>query len=235
MTGDRSRDEALVAAARQGDAQAMFEIGTRSEERARDLLVYAREAFRRGADAGSLDAVHALVRLHVAAREYEDAQMLLQDAERRHPNATSQRLISVAPDVLGPLAFDGDGADDYPGAGVFTVISPHAFRAAAASARVAHKLMDVNEHGDIQSEDELPDGTGDIPYTPNFVFDVAWCQYGAEVTLDTKGAMWAPMGRTMVSILVDALAADGIPAHVVGHRPDLTAGLQVWTDPGDLE
>lgn len=232
MTGDRSRDEALVAAAEQGDAQAMFEIDTRSEDRARELLVYAREAFRRGADAGSLDAVHALVRLHVAAREYDDAQWLLHDAERRHPDVSAARLISVAPDVLGPLTFDGDGADDYPGAGVFTVISPHAFRAAAAVARVAGRLMNVNEHGDIQPADELPDETGDIPYTPNFVFDVQWCQYGSEVMLDTKGVMWAAMGRTMVGILVDALAADRISAHVVGHRSDLRAELQVWKDPG---
>ena len=42
--------------------------------------------------------------------------------------------------------------------------------------------------------------------------------------------MWSAMGRTMVGILVDALAADAIPAHIVGDCPDLWPQLDEWKE-----
>jgi len=51
------------------------------------------------------------------------------------------------------------------------------------------------------------------------------------VQLDTKGVMWAAMGRTIVGMLVDALVADAVPAHVAGHCPDIPTQWTVWKDP----
>ena len=236
MTGEGSNGEgARRRAAEQGDAEAMFELGTSAEEQARQLMADARAWFERSARAGSLDAVHALVRLAVASRDYSHAQWLLQEAEREHAGVPAEWLVSVAPDVLGSrLALDGDGeADD--GDAVFTVISPRVAHATAAVARVAERLMDVDEHGVEQSWEERQSAWepgADWPYTPNCLFDVTWNSYAAQVHLDTKGWNSAAMGRTMVGILVDALVADAVPAHIAGRRHDLDGDfIRVWEDP----
>jgi len=41
--------------------------------------------------------------------------------------------------------------------------------------------------------------------------------------------MTGPMGRTMIAILVDALAVANLPAHVAGDCPDLRPRLHVDT------
>jgi hypothetical protein len=98
--------------------------------------------------------------------------------------------------------------------------------------------MDVNEHGDIQTPDDtarLSDAAtewDDVPYTPNYLFDVHVCPYGPEVSLDTKGWMTAAMGRKMVSILVDALVEESIPAHIAGRCLDIDPSYwRVWEEP----
>ena len=62
---------------------------------------------------------------------------------------------------------------------------------------------------------------GEEVYAPNYVSDVQVCAYGAMVGLDTQGVMFSAMGRTMVGILVGALADEDIPAHITGHCPNL--------------
>jgi TPR repeat protein len=219
-------DEALRQAAEQGDRDAMFELAEVTERQARTLLGDAREWYSRAARAGSLEASLALAGLAVQEGDYENCRWHLADAERRHVDVPADRLVTVAPDVLGPrLSLDGDGADEFRGAGVFTVISPHARRAAGAVARVASQLLYVDEHGVL---DEGLDGEA---YTPNYLYDVKWCGYGAMVSLDTKSVMWAAMGRTMVGILVGALAADRVPAHITGYRGDLDTQWSEWAAP----
>jgi hypothetical protein len=140
-----------------------------------------------------------------------------------------ERRVTVAPEVLGKdIALDGDDAGDPVGAGAFTVITPSIDRAAAALTRVAPRLMDVDEHGNVVAPGEVPT---DEAYTPNFVFDPEVCHFGAMVKLDTKGVMWSAMGRTMVGMIVDALVADGIPAHITGYRADLRGEWRVWQPP----
>jgi hypothetical protein len=216
----------------------MVELAARCEARAHELLAEARDLISRAANEGySLDAELALVRLFVAEGEYQSAQSRLREIESRHAGAPAQRFVTVAPDVLGPrLRLDGNGRGD--GDAVFTVISPYPDRAASAVAEVAPRLMDVNEHGDIQTPEDtarLEDAATadeDIPYTPNYLFDIHRCQYGPEVALDTKGWMTAPMGRKMVSILVDALVAAAIPAHVTGRCLGIDPDhWRVWNGP----
>ena len=162
-----------------------FEQGVDLETRARTLLAQAREAYQRGFEARSLDALHALIRLKVADGDYARAQWLMEyvpDYLSDHPDGP---LVSVAPDVLGRgVALDGDDADDVVGAGTFTVIACEPGRATAVLASVSEQLMSVDENGKILAPGEPPD---DDVYTPNFVFDVKICPFGAEVALDTKG------------------------------------------------
>ena len=207
----------------------MFELAADMEGRARQQMRDARAWFERGMYAGSLDARLAVVRLMVADRKYGYAQLFLREALANHPSVPADRFVTVAPDVLGGgLALDSDGGHDE-GDAVFTIIAAYPDRAAAAVARVAPRLMDVDEFGVEKSyelrERELQPGDEE-PYTPNYLSDVRWNQYGALVHLDTKGGLAAAMGRAMVAILVDALVADAIPAHVAGECRDL--GADEW-------
>jgi hypothetical protein len=181
--------------------------------------------------AGSLEAKLALVRVAVQAGDYAEAQRRLRDTELRYADVPAAHLVTVAPDVLGPLSLEGDGDGDYPGAGTFTVISPYVQRAAAAVERVAQRLMLVDEHGVLHSDDELDALDRGEAYTPNYVDDVRYGQYGAIVVLDTKSWMSSAMGRTMVGVLSAALVEDGVAAHITGYCRDLDSDWAVWTAP----
>jgi len=207
-----------------------FEQGVDLETRGRALLGQARDAYQRGFDARSLDALHALIRLNVADGHFAEAQWLMQyvpDYLRDHPDGP---LVSVAPDVLGRgVALDGNDVEEVAGAGAFTVIARKPERAAAVLASVSERLMRVDETGHTLAPGELP---AEDVYTPNFVFDVEICQFGAMVKLDTKGVMFSAMGRTMVAIIVDALTKERLPAHVTGYRPELRSEFRDWERSG---
>jgi hypothetical protein len=174
----------------------------------------------------TLDAIHGRVRLAVADLDYATAQRLLAQARSDHPDQPPERWVSVAPDVLGPgVSLEGDDEEDVTGAATFTVVSPEVERAAAAVARVAPQLMDVDEHGNVFDPGAIPT---DEVFTPTFLSPVEVCAYAAVVGLDTDGVMFSGMGRTMVGILVAGLAADGVPAHIAGYRPDLRGDLRIW-------
>ncbi|HEX8054759.1 MAG TPA: hypothetical protein VF517_17360 [Thermoleophilaceae bacterium] len=133
--------------------------------------------------------MHALVRLAVREGDAATARWLLQDAERRYPDAPARALISVAPDVLGPrLRLDGESPefDEHPGTGTFTVITPHAQRAAAALGPVLPRLLHVDERGTVMSWEEREGTEHEEVYTPNHVFDAEWSEHGARVSLDRR-------------------------------------------------
>ena len=93
--------------------------------------------------------------------------------------------------------------------------------------------MEVDEHGNVLEPGQLPEvgvAPGEEIYTPSYS-DVEMCAYGAIVGLDTDGVMFSAMGRTILGILIDALSADSIPAHITGHRPDLRFWPLPRTDP----
>jgi hypothetical protein len=203
----------------------LFELAVDMETHARGLLADARRMYHRSYLERSLDAMLALVRLGVENREYGYGQVLLTDAKRLHPDEPAERFVTVAPDVLGPhVGLDGDGDGDGDFAGAFVAISPEPERAAVALQRVAHRLMEVNEHGEVQTpadEERYEDAGQDPPYTPNYVGDATWNRYGAALGVDTNGFITAAMGRTMVAILVEALVEDGIAAHLTHDTADL--------------
>lgn len=227
-------DDAL---ARRLDAQAMVELATRLESLARQLLEDSKATFIRAANAGSLNAALAMVRLAVADGDYDRAQALMVYYERA--GVPAHQLVEVMQDrdLVGAELVEYDGFYVAEADAKFTVISPYPARAAAAVARVAGQLMTVDVYGDIQSlEDEEKDGgtPHDIPYTPNYLSEVMWCRYGPAVSLDTKGETTLPMARKMASILADALIADAVPAYITGPWPG--PGAVRWHrvgEPGD--
>jgi hypothetical protein len=183
--------------------------------------------YERAVDAGSLADALAIVRDAAADDDHEQAWSLLQDIARRHPEADPGDLVTVAPDVMGPVALDSDGAFDGPGAGCFTVLSPApADAAAAAMVRVGPRLLNVDDRGIEHPDSDTAETSG--AYTPNYLHDIAWCDRGARVMLDTKGSMSAPMGRTMVGIITRALVDDRVPALVTGWIPALDARMTRW-------
>jgi hypothetical protein len=182
--------------------------------------------YERAVDAGGLADALAIVRDAAADDDHEQAWSLLQDIARRHPEADPGDLVTVAPDVMGPVALDSDGAFDAPGAGCFTVLSPAPADAAAAMVRVGPRLLNVDDRGIEHPDIDTANTSG--AYTPNYLHDIAWCDRGVRVMLDTKGSMSAPMGRTMVGIITRALVDDRVPALLTGWIPALDARMTRW-------
>lgn len=178
----------------------------------------------------SLETLKERVRLHVTAGEYQEAAAVLRAVGQRFPQEAAVDLVSVAPDVLGPdLRLDGSGQALVPGYVEFTVITPDPEQAAAALSRVRGELYDVDERGEVMSaDDRIEAGIEDSYYTPNWVSEVVISPVGPKVMLDTKNAMWAPMGRSMIGILRKVLAEDRIVAYIVGTLPDLEDAFEEW-------
>jgi hypothetical protein len=184
--------------------------------------------YRRAVEAGAVADALVVVCDAAVDDDHEQAWSLLQDVARRHPDADPGSLVTVAPDILGPVDLDSDGDFDGPGAGCFTVLSPAPSAAAAAIARVAIRLLNVDERGIEHPDWDAANDSGF--YTPNYLHGVGWCDRGVQVTLDTKGAMSAPMARTMVAILSRALVENRVPALITGWIPDLDDSMTRWAN-----
>ena len=211
------------------DAHTMFRRAEELLDRAAELDAEARTWMERSAGAGSLDALHGLAHLAVADRNYHAVCGRVHQYTQ-HADVPPERWVSVAPDVLGAgVSLDGDDADDVVGAATFTVFTYSNDAAARALAAVVPQLGLVDEHGNVVGPDPPPTGA-DPPYTPNYVCDVEYSACGVLVQLDTKGVMWSAMGRTMVRMLVEALAAERIPAHIAGYCPDLRGEWAPWRE-----
>ena len=219
------------------DPKELLRQARNAESVARERLAEASRLTRLAYEVGSVDALHELVRLRVKEGNVVEAQWLLRNASHQSALPRDQS-VTIAPDVAGPAwADNGSGNFDWPGAGMFTVIADDPARAAAALSRVAGELMLVDEHGTVYADIEeveavaerySEEGRWDIPYTPNFVFDVRWSQFGAEVTVDTKGTMTAAMARSMAELIARALRENGVAAHVTGWRPELGGLMTAW-------
>jgi hypothetical protein len=208
------------------NTDAIAEIAAEAE---RTILAAAGERqarYQRAVDAGSLTDALAIVRDAAADDDHEQAWALLQDIARRHRDADPADLVTVAPDVLGPVPLDSDASFDGPGAGCFTVLSPVPAQAAAAIARVAPQLLNVDDRGVEHPDSDAAEASG--AYTPNYLHDIRWCDRAAQVMLDTKGAISAPMARTMVAILTDALIDHAVPALISGWIPALDDAMARW-------
>jgi hypothetical protein len=72
------------------------------------------------------------------------------------------------------------------------------------------------------------EGRWDHPYTPNFAFDVEWCQYAAGISLDTKGTISEAMARAMGEVIAGALRDDGVAGHITGWCPEIEHLMMVW-------
>jgi hypothetical protein len=182
--------------------------------------------YQRAVDAGSLTDALVVVRDAAADDDHEQAWLLLQDVARRNPDADPGGLVTVAPDILGPVDLESDGDFDGPGAGCFTVLSPGPAAAAAAIARVAPRLLNVDDRGNEHPDSDT--AAASDAYTPNFLHGVVWCDRGAQVALDTKGSMSAPMARTMVAILSQALVENRVPGLITGWIPGLDDSMARW-------
>ena len=127
-----------VSMTQSGDAESLFRqaealrapcCGTRGRGTSTD---------RPSADADSLAALHRIVGRAVAESNYPQAQRLLSSVPSDYRDVPPEQWVRVAPGVLGPgVSLDGDDELDVPGAGTFSVITPHVFRAVAALKRVA--------------------------------------------------------------------------------------------------
>jgi hypothetical protein len=207
-----------------GDAIAEI---AREAERAIAAAVAEREArYQHAIDTDSLTDALAVVRDAAADDDHEQAWRLLQDVTRRKPDANPADLVIIAPNVLDDVPLDGDDGFDGPGAGCFTVISPAPAKAAAALARVTGRLMNVDENGFEHTGSATGRESG--AYTANTIHDITTCDLGAQVSLDTKGWMSAPMARTMLATITQSLTDAGIAALITGWIPALDPKMTPW-------
>jgi hypothetical protein len=199
----------------------------REAERAIAAAVAEREArYQHAIDTDSLTDALAVVRDAAADDDHKQAWRLLQDVTRRKPDANPADLVIIAPNVLDDVPLDGDDGFDGPGAGCFTVISPAPAKAAAALARVTGRLMNVDENGFEHTGSATGRESG--AYTANTIHDITTCDLGAQVSLDTKGWMSAPMARTMLATITQSLTDAGIAALITGWIPALDPKMTPW-------
>jgi len=66
--------------------------------------------------------------------------------------------------------------------------------------------------------------------TPRYVAEIESSWLGARVLLDTRGGMWAAMGRTIIELIASALADAHIPAVIGGRCAELDAQFVAWRD-----
>lgn len=184
--------------------------------------------YQRATDMGSLPDALETIRDAADDDDHEQAWALLQDIARRHHDADPSDLVLVSSNLPSPTSRMKDEDFGELGDACFTILSPVPSQAAAAIDRVAPRLLNVDDRG-VEHPDSDAAAASD-EYTANFLFDTLWCDSAAQVTLDTKGAMTPQMARTMISILIDALVQDRVPALITGWVPGLNDAMTPWND-----
>lgn len=225
MSTDETR-----AAAENGDVEAMVDVARQLEREAHASLVEANAWYERADFAQSPRAKLARVRRSAMEGLYDDVVWHLDDAVRRFGSSDAP-LVSVSPEFEDPWVLAEDPFEDYPGAGVFTVLSPQIDRVAGALARAAPRLMLVDDAGRTYADwDAIDDAQaqGEEVYTPNYLFGVRVSAKAAQVMLDTKSVMTKPMAQMMVNIIAAELATERCAAHIAGACPGLTADWSDW-------
>ncbi len=224
--------EGLLTAAKTGDPEAMFELAAFWIRVAAEAQDQARTWLRTSAQGGSLDGRLGLAAQHVADGEHREAQWQLQVVETHHADADPVYLVGVAPNVLGPhLRLDGDGETETDLFAVFTVITTHPQRAAAVLDELRHTLLEVDERGVLMPYAERVEAEiAESFLTPRYVAEIESSWLGARVLLDTRGGMWAAMGRTIVELIASALADAHIPAVIGGRCAELDGQFVAWRD-----
>lgn len=203
--------EEVASAPASRSVNQIAEIVGESEHAAAVAATDRAARYARAVEGGAIADAVEVIRGAVVAEDLDQASALLQDLARRVPESAP---VAVAPSLESDE--DGDAC--------FTVLSPTPSAAAAAVARVAPRLLNVDEHGTEHSDGQIVDDV----YTPNYLHDVTWCDRGAQVMLDTKGEMAPAMKHAMVAILVAALTEDGVPALLTGWVPGLDGAFVRW-------
>jgi hypothetical protein len=104
----------------------------------------------------------------------------------------------------------------------FLVVSEHPDLAAAALIDAGVRFMNIDETGRELEDWEREHSEA---YTPNYVSDVFLTTEGPVMTVDVKGWLSRPMGRTMVDVLVEELLGRGLDARVTAPAPATRSDL----------
>ncbi len=224
--------DGLRAAANEGDADAMYELGMYWSRVTTEAHHTTRSWLRASAHGGSLDGRLALAAQHVADGEYREAQWQLQVVETHHPDAAAGQCVGVAPNVLGPrLSLDADGETETDLYAVFTVITTQPQRAAAELDEIRERLLDIDERGVVMTlEDRVASEIAELYATPRYVAEIESSWLAARVLLDTRGGMWSAMGRAIVETITTALADARIRAVIGGRCGELDGQFVTWND-----
>jgi hypothetical protein len=219
-------DNEVTGAAGIDSSDAIAEIAREAERAIATAVAERRARYQQAVDADSLTDALVVVRDAAAGDDHEQVWRLLQDIARRYPDANPADLVTVAPNVLGGVALDGDEHFDGPGAGCFTALSSAPLDAAAAIARITGRLMNVDDKGIEHADSATARDSG--AYTPNTIHEITTSDFGAQVSLDTKGWMPAPMARTMLAVITQSLIDDRVPALITGWIPALDPEMTPW-------
>jgi hypothetical protein len=144
--------------------------------------------------------------------------------------------VRIEDDVFGPGTDwrTMTECDDYLGGTAFAVLSAQSLRAADALRSVKETFGLVGEDGLVYPEDD--EDRFEV-YTPNYVHDVMHLPgVGASIGVDTKGVLIPDMARTMLRLIVHALAVRDVSATLVHYdRADWTAAVTYVTSADELQ
>jgi len=100
----------------------------------------------------------------------------------------------------------------------FAVLTDRPDLAATALNQLSDQLMAVAENGRILEDEEDDVEPGDELYTPNYIHEAQPIAGGILLRLDTKGALYPDMARTMLRLMKEELARHPLNARFV--NPD---------------
>jgi hypothetical protein len=132
--------------------------------------------------------------------------------------------VTVAVDIFdeaGEAHEDGWETDPF-----FLVVSEQPDVAAAALIDAGFRFMNIDETGRELQDWEREHSEA---YTPNYVSDVFLTTEGPVMTVDVKGWLSRPMGRTMVDVLVEELVGRGLDARVTA--PSTATRSDLYSSP----
>jgi hypothetical protein len=133
---------------------------------------------------------------------------------------TSRVQVDLATfDMQGDLAYrqlvgDGESTGGWEIEPYFLVRSPEPTRAAEALTAARERFMRITEQG--EEVDNLEAAYAANVYTPNAVRGPFAIGEDPCLRVNTAGYLWAPMGQTMLAVLVEELERLNIDALITG-------------------
>lgn len=196
------------------DDESICLMGEYNQRRANAPSV-AQHWYELAAQHGHTPAILALARLAAERDDPDEVRSWLQKAADR----AGGPVVGMAFDALGvdldgiPISHASDGCNW--GGASFTVVVADPRRAAEVIEPLLPTFQLVDSDGSVITDEQYERGDHGAP---SFAFPLEITATSVLVVMDVQGEMTAPMGRTYVRLMSEALTAAGMSAQIAGLR-----------------